>query len=102
MIFFHDFTIIILIFITLLIFFIIISITNNKFINRFLLQDHLIELIWTIVPIIILIFIAIPSLKILYLTDEIHNNKLSTKAIGHHDIEVMNTLILIILNLIHL
>jgi len=51
--------------------------------NRFLLQGHTIELIWTIVPILILIFIAIPSLKILYLTDEIHNNKLSIKAIGH-------------------
>jgi len=82
-IFFHDFTIIILIFITLLIFFIIIIIIKNKFINRFLLQGHLIELIWTIIPIFILIFIAIPSLKILYLTDEIHNNKISIKAIGH-------------------
>lgn len=58
-------------------------IIKNKFINRFLLQGHTIELIWTILPIFILIFIAIPSLKILYLTDEIHNNKLSLKAIGH-------------------
>lgn len=41
------------------------------------------ELIWTIIPMFILIFIAIPSIKILYLTDEIHSNKLSLKAIGH-------------------
>lgn len=82
-IFFHDFTIIILIFITILISFIILIIIFNKIINRYLLQGHAIELIWTIIPIFILIFIAIPSLKILYLTDEIHNNKISIKTIGH-------------------
>nr|YP_010872890.1 cytochrome c oxidase subunit II [Pheidole megacephala]WGV34090.1 cytochrome c oxidase subunit II [Pheidole megacephala] len=83
MIFFHDFTMIILIFITMLIFFIMMMMINNKMINRYLLQGHAIELIWTIIPMFILIFIAIPSLKILYLTDEIHNNKLSIKTIGH-------------------
>lgn len=31
----------------------------------------------------ILIFIALPSLKILYLTDEIHFNNLTIKTIGH-------------------
>nr|AWN56340.1 cytochrome c oxidase subunit 2 [Pheidole obscurithorax] len=83
MIFFHDFTMIILIFITMLISFMMSSMIYNKMINRYLLQGHTIELIWTIIPMFILIFIAIPSLKILYLTDEIHNNKLSIKTIGH-------------------
>nr|YP_009905727.1 cytochrome c oxidase subunit II [Nylanderia flavipes]QGW36357.1 cytochrome c oxidase subunit II [Nylanderia flavipes] len=83
MIFFHDFTMMILTFITLMIFFIMYSMINNKFINRYLLQGHLIELIWTITPMIILIFIAIPSIKILYLTDEMYNNKLTIKSLGH-------------------
>nr|YP_009945162.1 cytochrome c oxidase subunit II [Monomorium pharaonis]QOE17532.1 cytochrome c oxidase subunit II [Monomorium pharaonis] len=83
MIFFHDFTMIILLFITMLILLIMITMTYNKLTNRFLLHGHLIELIWTIMPMFILIFIAIPSIKILYLTDEIHNNKLSLKSIGH-------------------
>nr|YP_010014991.1 cytochrome c oxidase subunit II [Crematogaster teranishii]QOI14040.1 cytochrome c oxidase subunit 2 [Crematogaster teranishii] len=83
MIFFHDFTMVILIFITLLILFIMMLLTTNKLTNRYLLHGHLIELVWTIMPMFILIFIAIPSLKILYLTDEIHNNKLSIKSIGH-------------------
>lgn len=82
-IFFHDFSITILIFIIIIIFFIIIIIIKNNFINRFLLQNHTIEFIWTIVPIFILIFIALPSLKILYITDEIYFNKLSLKSIGH-------------------
>lgn len=72
-----------LIFIIIIILYIIFSIIFNKFINRFLLQGHLIELIWTISPIFILIFIALPSLKILYITDEIFNNNITIKSIGH-------------------
>nr|QBG38552.1 cytochrome c oxidase subunit II [Acropyga arnoldi] len=83
MIFFHDFTMMILIFIMLLIFFMMLSLNYNKFINRFLLQGHMIELIWTIMPMFILIFIAIPSIKILYITDETMNNKLTIKTLGH-------------------
>nr|YP_009735155.1 cytochrome c oxidase subunit II [Acropyga pallida]QBG38655.1 cytochrome c oxidase subunit II [Acropyga pallida] len=83
MIFFHDFTMMILTFIMLLIFFIMFSLINNKFINHFLLQGHMIELIWTILPMLILIFIAIPSIKILYLTDEMFNSKITIKTIGH-------------------
>nr|ANO46014.1 cytochrome oxidase subunit II [Leptothorax acervorum] len=83
MIFFHDFTMIILIFITMMILFIMMMMMKNKLINRFLLQGHSIELIWTIMPMFILIFIAMPSLQILYLTDELHNNKLTIKTIGH-------------------
>lgn len=41
------------------------------------------ELIWTIFPIFILFFIAIPSLKILYITEEPLTNKLTLKRIGH-------------------
>jgi len=83
MIFFHDFTLIFLLFITLIIFFIIIFSIKNILTDRFLLQGHIIELIWTISPIFILIFIAIPSIKILYITDELYNCSITVKAIGH-------------------
>lgn len=82
-IFFHDFTIIILTFITILIFIILISLFINKSTNRFLLEGNLIEIIWTILPIIVLVLIAIPSIKILYLTDECLSNSLTLKTIGH-------------------
>lgn len=82
-IFFHDFTIIIITLITIIIFYIIASFPFNKLINRNLLQGHTIELIWTIIPIFILIFIAIPSIKILYLTDEINSSNLTIKSVGH-------------------
>nr|BAJ41534.1 cytochrome oxidase subunit II [Vollenhovia okinawana] len=83
MIFFHDFTMILLIFITMMILSIMLSLSKNLFIDRYLLQGHKIELIWTIMPMLILIFIALPSLKILYLTDEMNNSKLTIKTIGH-------------------
>nr|YP_009735130.1 cytochrome c oxidase subunit II [Acropyga kinomurai]QBG38629.1 cytochrome c oxidase subunit II [Acropyga kinomurai] len=83
MIFFHDFTMMILIIIMMMIFFIMSSMIKNNIINRFLLESHSIELIWTILPMLTLIFIAIPSIKILYITDEMHMNKLTIKAMGH-------------------
>jgi cytochrome c oxidase subunit II len=41
------------------------------------------EIIWTIVPAVILILIAIPSFALLYAMDEIDNPKLTIKSIGH-------------------
>lgn len=70
-------------FITFIILTIIFLIIKNKLFNRFLLHGNIIELIWTIIPMLILIFIAIPSIKILYITEEILSNKLTIKRIGH-------------------
>lgn len=55
----------------------------NKFNNKIILQNQIIEIIWTLIPIIILLFLAIPSLKILYLTDEIFYPLITIKIIGH-------------------
>nr|YP_010989197.1 cytochrome c oxidase subunit II [Asura unipuncta]WOS95360.1 cytochrome c oxidase subunit 2 [Asura unipuncta] len=82
-IFFHDHTLIILIMITILVGYLMISLLFNKFINRFLLESQMIELIWTILPAIILIFIALPSLRLLYLLDELNNPLITLKSIGH-------------------
>jgi cytochrome c oxidase subunit 2 len=45
--------------------------------------DTLIEIIWTIIPSIILIFIAIPSFMLLYSIDEIVYPQITIKVIGH-------------------
>nr|YP_002364419.1 cytochrome c oxidase subunit II [Agapornis roseicollis]ABY82506.1 cytochrome c oxidase subunit II [Agapornis roseicollis] len=42
-----------------------------------------VELIWTILPAIVLILLALPSLQILYMMDEIDKPDLTLKAIGH-------------------
>nr|YP_009179024.1 cytochrome c oxidase subunit II [Hepialus xiaojinensis]ALK03763.1 cytochrome c oxidase subunit II [Hepialus xiaojinensis] len=82
-IFFHDHTLLILIMITVLVGYIMLSLFINKYINRFLLEQQMIELIWTILPAITLIFIALPSLRLLYLLDEINNPLITLKTIGH-------------------
>nr|YP_009024427.1 cytochrome c oxidase subunit II [Luehdorfia taibai]AGQ18543.1 cytochrome c oxidase subunit II [Luehdorfia taibai] len=82
-IFFHDHTLIILIMITILVSYLMMSLFFNKNINRFLLEGQLIELIWTILPAITLIFIALPSLRLLYLLDELNNPLITLKSIGH-------------------
>jgi len=41
------------------------------------------EIVWTIIPAIILILIAIPSFALLYAMDEINDPKLTIKSIGH-------------------
>nr|YP_009944085.1 cytochrome c oxidase subunit II [Formicarius rufipectus]QOD95929.1 cytochrome c oxidase subunit II [Formicarius rufipectus] len=42
-----------------------------------------VELVWTILPAIVLIMLALPSLQILYMMDEIDEPDLTLKAIGH-------------------
>nr|YP_010310350.1 cytochrome c oxidase subunit II [Paramarcius puncticeps]UMY75885.1 cytochrome c oxidase subunit II [Paramarcius puncticeps] len=83
LIFFHDHTIMILLMITILISYMMVSIMSNKLVNRFLLEGQTIEFIWTILPAITLIFIALPSLHLLYLIDEINNPCITLKTIGH-------------------
>nr|WOR80955.1 cytochrome c oxidase subunit II [Allanaspides helonomus] len=81
--FFHDHTMVILILITSMVGYLMASLVTNKLINRFLLEGQLIEIIWTIFPAIILICIALPSLRLLYLLDEVNSPSVTLKTIGH-------------------
>lgn len=81
--FFHDHALLILILVTTLVGYLIGTLFFNKLNNRYLLHGQTIEVIWTILPAIILLFIAFPSLRILYLLDEVNNPSISLKTIGH-------------------
>nr|AZZ89103.1 cytochrome c oxidase subunit 2 [Paracatonidia sp. SX-2018] len=83
LLFFHDHTMIIIVMITSTVMFMMFMITKNKLSNRNLLENQTTEFIWTIMPAIILLFIAMPSLKILYLMEEIINPSITIKTIGH-------------------
>nr|YP_009685237.1 cytochrome c oxidase subunit II [Corythucha marmorata]QDM37018.1 cytochrome c oxidase subunit II [Corythucha marmorata] len=83
LIFFHDHTLMILIMITMMVSYIMLSTFMNLMINRMMLESQKIELIWTIMPAITLIFIALPSLRILYLMDEMNEPLLTIKSVGH-------------------
>nr|ADA77359.1 cytochrome oxidase subunit II [Phorticella sp. K1 AY-2009] len=83
LIFFHDHALLILVMITVLVGYLMFMLFFNNYINRFLLHGQLIEMIWTILPAIILLFIAFPSLRLLYLLDEINEPSVTLKSIGH-------------------
>lgn len=83
LIFFHDHAIIILIIIISLVGYAAFSLIVNKFSCRSLVEGQAIETIWTIIPAIILIFLALPSLRLLYLLDEVGDCNLTLKRIGH-------------------
>lgn len=82
LIFFHDHSIIILSAITVITFYLIASSISSKNFNRFFLEAQEIEVFWTSIPALILLFIAIPSLKTLYLIEENINPLISIKGIG--------------------
>jgi cytochrome c oxidase subunit 2 len=46
-------------------------------------HNTLIEVVWTLVPVLILVFIAIPSFKLLYLQDRVPAADVTVKAIGN-------------------
>jgi cytochrome c oxidase subunit 2 len=73
----------ILILITTLVGYFIISLVTNKFVNRYLLDGQIIEIIWTVLPAVILIILALPSLRLLYLIDETTEPRLTLKTVGH-------------------
>nr|YP_009092509.1 cytochrome c oxidase subunit II [Lepas australis]AIQ85049.1 cytochrome c oxidase subunit II [Lepas australis] len=83
LIMFHDHTMLILTLVTSLVAYIIVTLFSNKFLDRYLLQGNLIEIIWTFIPALLLIFIALPSLHLLYLLDEYDNPSITIKSLGH-------------------
>ena len=56
---------------------------RNKIIFKGLLEEQIIEFIWRLIPGLILIQIALPSLTLLYLIEDYNSPDLTIKAIGH-------------------
>nr|YP_009353707.1 cytochrome c oxidase subunit II [Daphnia galeata]WBR65263.1 cytochrome c oxidase subunit II [Daphnia galeata]BAX01972.1 cytochrome oxidase subunit II [Daphnia galeata]BAX01985.1 cytochrome oxidase subunit II [Daphnia galeata]BAX01998.1 cytochrome oxidase subunit II [Daphnia galeata]BAX02011.1 cytochrome oxidase subunit II [Daphnia galeata] len=83
LIFFHDHALLILILITTLVGYFMLSLVTNKFVNRYLLDGQMIEIIWTVLPAVILIILALPSLRLLYLIDETTEPSITLKTVGH-------------------
>ena len=85
----HDHLMFYLIIILFAVGWILISITKNFVYNKSLISNKyvnhgtLIELIWTVTPAFILILIAFPSFKLLFLMDEITDPSMSILVEGH-------------------
>nr|ADB06500.1 cytochrome oxidase subunit 2 [Sacalia quadriocellata]QKE47567.1 cytochrome c oxidase subunit II [Sacalia quadriocellata]QKE47580.1 cytochrome c oxidase subunit II [Sacalia quadriocellata] len=80
---FHDHTLMIVFLISTLVLYIITLMMTTKLTYTNTMNAQEVEMIWTILPAIVLITIALPSLRVLYLMDEINNPHLTIKAMGH-------------------
>nr|YP_010157229.1 cytochrome c oxidase subunit II [Liolaemus darwinii]YP_010157255.1 cytochrome c oxidase subunit II [Liolaemus parthenos]AKJ76875.1 cytochrome c oxidase subunit II [Liolaemus darwinii]QRG01364.1 cytochrome c oxidase subunit II [Liolaemus darwinii]QRG01390.1 cytochrome c oxidase subunit II [Liolaemus parthenos] len=80
---FHDHALMIAFLISALVLYTITLMLTTKLTHTNAMDAQEVEMIWTILPAIILIMIALPSLRILYLMDEINNPHLTIKTLGH-------------------
>nr|ASY98304.1 cytochrome c oxidase subunit II [Amorphoscelis chinensis] len=81
--YFHDHSMFIITMIVTTVGYMILSLMINKFMDRHVMDGQFLEILWTILPGVVLVFIALPSLRILYLIDENSNPILTLKTIGH-------------------
>lgn len=79
----HDFINLILVFIIRFVGIIIILIVISPYININLLDIQMVEWVWTLIPAILLLQIALPSLLLLYILDETVDSVLTLKTMGH-------------------
>jgi len=56
---------------------------SSPIVHKYANHGTLIELIWTITPALILVAIAFPSFKLLYLMDEVISPSMTIKVVGH-------------------
>ena len=83
-IYFHDYLIIVIIIIICVVGYFLGFVLFIKSYASRIVADHLVESVWTILPIVVLIFLVYPSIYLLYLIDERRVEFLCTlKVIGH-------------------
>nr|YP_009773430.1 cytochrome c oxidase subunit II [Acanthochitona avicula]QIZ12677.1 cytochrome c oxidase subunit II [Acanthochitona avicula] len=83
LIFFHDHAMLVLVMIISLLSYAAVSLLGNLYVSRSTLESQEIETVWTILPAVVLVFLALPSLRLLYLLDEVEEPALTIKAVGH-------------------
>lgn len=86
---FHNYVMIYIVFIVVGSFWMLTSIlieyskSNRVISHKYLIHGTTIEIIWTVTPAIILVLIAFPSFKLIYLMDEVVDPAITVKVIGH-------------------
>jgi cytochrome c oxidase subunit 2 len=88
MIIFHDYLAFFLVFIGAFVFWLLykIIVDFNENVNpqpQVFTHSSLLEIVWTIIPAVILVFIAVPSFTLLYSIDEIIFPEMTLKVVGH-------------------
>nr|YP_004021488.1 cytochrome c oxidase subunit II [Occidozyga martensii]ACZ02640.1 cytochrome c oxidase subunit II [Occidozyga martensii] len=80
---FHDHALMAVFLISMMVLYIISTLMTTRLSNINTIDAQEIEMVWTIMPAIILIVIALPSIRILYLMDEVNSPSVTIKTMGH-------------------
>nr|YP_008592405.2 cytochrome c oxidase subunit II [Crossorhombus azureus] len=80
---FHDHALMIVLLISTMVLYTIAAMVTAKFTDKLVLDSQEIEVIWTVLPAVVLILIALPSLRLLYMMDEVSAPQMTVKAVGH-------------------
>nr|UBY46733.1 cytochrome c oxidase subunit II [Brachionus calyciflorus] len=81
--YFHDYMMIILVLIMTFVTYLFIFVITSPRLDKYTVDSHILETVWTIVPMVILLFMAFPSLYLLYLMEDVSNPNLMVKVVGH-------------------
>lgn len=81
--YFHDYIIVILTIILSFVTYIFLYVISTSYLDKYTIDSHILETVWTILPIVILLFIAFPSLYLLYLIEDVSSPSISVKVVGH-------------------
>jgi cytochrome c oxidase subunit 2 len=81
--YFHDYMMIILVIIITFVTYLFVAIMATPKVDKYTIDSHILETVWTVVPMVILLFMAFPSLYLLYLMEDISNPSVTVKVIGH-------------------
>lgn len=81
--YFHDYMIIILVLIMTFVTYLFIYVITTPRLDKYTVDSHVLETVWTVIPMFILLFMAFPSLYLLYLIEDVFNPNLTVKVVGH-------------------
>lgn len=81
--YFHDYIIMILLLILTFVTYLFLYIIRTPRLDKYTMDSHVLETVWTVVPMVILLFMAFPSLYLLYLMEDITSPSLTVKVVGH-------------------
>nr|YP_009258870.1 cytochrome c oxidase subunit II [Bothus myriaster]AID59809.1 cytochrome c oxidase subunit II [Bothus myriaster] len=80
---FHDYALMTVLVISAIVLYIMFLVVSSDFTDKLVLDSQRIETVWTILPALVLVAVAIPSLRLLYYMDENNDPQMTVKAVGH-------------------
>nr|YP_004425085.1 cytochrome c oxidase subunit II [Toxolasma parvum]ADL62648.1 cytochrome c oxidase subunit II [Toxolasma parvum] len=83
LVFFHDHAMFVLVLVSSFVGYMMICLLKSKLSSRFVMEAQSLEAAWTVIPGVLLLVLAVPSVRLLYLLDEVGSPVVSMKAIGH-------------------